>query len=104
MEINSIINDVIKSAYEVHNEIGFGLSEKIYQKSLEIVLAENGINAFPQHSIQVFFRDHLVGEYFADLFVQDGLIVELKQSPPSIPHTSHKFSTTCEPPENRSVY
>jgi GxxExxY protein len=78
MDINALTEKVIGCAYRVHNELGSGYLEKVYENSLRIELIEAGLAVKQQHPIPVFYREQLVGDYFADLLVADRLIVELK--------------------------
>lgn len=78
MEIDALTQIVIGGAHRVHNELGMGFSERVYENSLRIELAEAGLEAKQQHPIAVYYRGHIVGEFFADLVVEDQLIVELK--------------------------
>lgn len=78
MDTNSLIKKVIECCYIVHRELGHGFNEKIYERSLEIVLKEGRLNSSSQYPIVVNFHDHIVGEYFADLYVEGTLIIELK--------------------------
>jgi len=58
---------IIKVFYDVHTELGYGFSEKVYQKSFAIALREDGMMVDEQVPIKVYFRGQLVGEYFADM-------------------------------------
>jgi GxxExxY protein len=78
MDINALTEKVIGCAYRVHNELGSGYLEKVYENALRIELTEAGLPVNQQHPIPVFYREQLVGDYFADLLVSDCLIVELK--------------------------
>ncbi|MFZ5856335.1 MAG: GxxExxY protein [Chloroflexota bacterium] len=69
---------IIKVFYEVHNELGFGFSEKVYQKAYAIALRQDGMKVDEQVSIKVYFRGQLVGEFFADMVVNDLILLELK--------------------------
>ena len=69
---------IISICYDVHSELGHGYSEKVYENSLAIALREAGLQAEQQHPINVFFREHLVGEFFADILVENQVILELK--------------------------
>lgn len=71
---------IIKAFYKVYNTLGYGFLEKVYEKSLVIVLTEMGLKAEPQLGIKVYFEQHLVGEYSADVIVEDKVIVELKSA------------------------
>ncbi len=63
---------------KVHTELGFGFLEKVYENSLIILLKENGIKAEQQVPIKVTFHGQIVGEYIADILVEDSVILELK--------------------------
>jgi len=58
--------EIIKVFYQVHSELGFGFSEKVYQKALAIALRELGWQVEEQVPMKVYFRGYLVGEFFAD--------------------------------------
>ncbi len=70
--------EIIGLAMEVHRELGCGFLEKVYENALLYLLRENGIKAEQQFPLQVIFRDNIVGEYFADIVVEDKIIIELK--------------------------
>ncbi len=69
---------IIKSAYQVHNELGAGFLEKVYKKALLIALRENGLKAEEEVQIKINFHNQCVGEYFADILVENSIILELK--------------------------
>jgi GxxExxY protein len=69
---------IIKCFYSVYNELGFGFLEKVYQNSLLIELRNAGLYCEPQKPIKVFYKETVVGEYFADIVVNNSVIVELK--------------------------
>jgi GxxExxY protein len=73
-----LAGQVIGCAMEVHSELGYGLSESVYQKSLAIELAANGFEVIVEKQIKVFYKGHDVGHFAADLFVNEKLIIELK--------------------------
>ena len=67
------------AAFEVHNEIGGGLSEEIYQESLEIELGDRKIPFVAKRELVIFYKGRqLKKRYLPDLYVHDGIIVELK--------------------------
>ena len=76
--LNEITEKVIGCAYEVANRLGCGFLEHVYQNSMFVELTHAGLKARPQSSITVHYRDAVVGEYFADLLVEDEVLVELK--------------------------
>jgi len=69
---------IIKVFFDVHNELGFGFSEKVYQKAFGIALRENKMKVDEQVPIKVYFRGQLVGEFFTDMIVDDLILLELK--------------------------
>ena len=62
----------------MYNVLGYGFLEKVYENALMIELERIGLSAKAQWSIQVFYAEKIVGEYFADILVEDSIIVEIK--------------------------
>ncbi len=73
-----ICDSIIGIAIAVQKELGTGFLEKVYENSLVIAFQEAGIKVEQQKSIEVQFRNQIVGEYFADLLIDDKIILELK--------------------------
>lgn len=73
-----LTNAIIKTFYEVYNELGYGFLEKVYQNSLYLELKNKGFKVEAQKRIAVFYKGTEVGEYYADLIVEDIIILELK--------------------------
>ncbi len=69
---------IIKTFYDVYNELGYGFLEKVYQNSLYLELRARGFQVEAQKQIKVQFKGIEVGEYYADLVVNDTIILELK--------------------------
>ena len=69
---------IIKVFYKVYNTFGYGFLEKVYENAILVELRREGINAVAQAPIKVLYEGHVVGEYFADMFVEDKVIVEIK--------------------------
>lgn len=69
---------IVGLAMQVHRELGYGFLEKVYENSLMILLRENGIKAEQQVPIKVHFHGQTVGDYIADILVEDSIILELK--------------------------
>ncbi len=63
---------------KVHSTLGNGFLEKVYENSLVILLNRQGIKAVHQVPIKVWFESVVVGDYFADILVEDKIILELK--------------------------
>jgi GxxExxY protein len=69
---------ILKTFYDVYNELGFGFLEKVYQNAMYLELKNKGIFVEAQKQIKVHFKGIEVGEYYADLIVNNEVIVELK--------------------------
>jgi GxxExxY protein len=69
---------VLGAVFEVSNALGAGFLEKVYERALLRELSLRGIQATTQASFSVMYKGHCVGEYFADILVEDLLVVELK--------------------------
>lgn len=69
---------IIGLAMEVHRKLGYGFLEKVYENALMLLLRREGIEAKQQAPIKVYFEGEIVGEYFADILVDDKIILELK--------------------------
>jgi GxxExxY protein len=79
--VNELCDMVRETAYAIHCYHGNGHLEKVYENALAHRLRKAGLHAKQQHPIEVFDEDGTsIGEYFADLLVEDALIVELKAS------------------------
>jgi GxxExxY protein len=70
--------EILSAAFEVHNTLGPGFLEKIYQNAMVFEMTKRGLTAKPQQELKVFYKGTLVGSYFADLVVNEEVIVELK--------------------------
>jgi GxxExxY protein len=73
-----ISDKILKAFYTVYNTLGYGFLEKVYENSMMIELRKIGIECKQQMHIKVYYDDIKVGNYFADLIVEDKIIVELK--------------------------
>ena len=75
-----ITEEIISAYYFVYNELGYGFLEKVYENAMLIELKSRGFKVVSQKNIKVYFKDAIVGEYFADIVVDDKIIIELKSS------------------------
>ncbi len=73
-----LTEDIIGAFYTVNNSLGFGFLEKVYENALMIELKKYGMNAEQQKPLSVYYNGKIVGEYFADIIVNDRVILELK--------------------------
>ena len=69
---------IIACAYRVHNTLGAGFLEKVYENAMAVELESEGIAFRRQAPLKVMYRGQVVGEYFADLLVGDRVVCELK--------------------------
>lgn len=74
----SITEKILRAYYNVYNSLGFGFLEKVYEKALLIELEDLGLEVEPQKQINVYYKNKLVGNYFADIIVEEKVILELK--------------------------
>jgi GxxExxY protein len=78
MKHQAISRLILGAFYDVYNELGHGFLEKVYEKVMVIELEERGLSVQPQAPIEVLYRGLVIGEYYADILVNDCIIVELK--------------------------
>ena len=71
---------IIQTYYDVYNDLGYGFREKVYENALAIALQDIGFQVNQQHQIMVYFHGRQVGEYFADLLIDNLIVVEIKAS------------------------
>lgn len=69
---------IIGAAYAVHNSLGVGFLEKVYENALTHELRKQGFQVHQQQAIHVHYDNIVVGEYFADLIVDQQVLIELK--------------------------
>ena len=80
-EIDNKLTEVIIGAfYDVYNTLGYGFLEKVYENALKLELEHRGLRVISQMPIKVLYRNVLVGDYYADLLVEDKVIIELKSA------------------------
>ncbi len=72
---------IVGLAMQVHTKLGYGFLEKVYENALMISLRENEIKVKQQIPIKVHFHGQIVGEYIADILVENMIILELKSQP-----------------------
>ena len=77
-EIESLVQVVLAAAHRVSKGLGIGFLEKVYENAIALELAKSGLAVRQQAPISVLYGGQVIGEYVADLVVDDELIVELK--------------------------
>jgi GxxExxY protein len=75
---DTLTESVLGAVFEVSNTLGAGFLEKVYQRALLHELRLRGIRAAAEVSFSVTYKGHAVGQYFADILVEDVLVIELK--------------------------
>jgi GxxExxY protein len=90
-----VTQKVIKVFFDVYNELGYGFLESVYAKSLEIALNASGTKARRRIEIPVTFRGYGVGDFEADMLVEDCVLLELKSVRALDASHSAQLLTTC---------
>jgi GxxExxY protein len=73
-----LTNLILKTYFKVYNELGYGFLERVYQNAMFFALQKVGLRVEAQRRIKVYYQGQEVGEYYADLIVNDLVILELK--------------------------
>ena len=73
-----ITSKIIQAFYKVYNTLGYGFLEKVYENAMRIEIGKSGLSVEQQKNIKVFYDFEQVGDYYADLLVENLVIVELK--------------------------
>ena len=69
---------IVGLAMEVHSKLGYGFLEKVYENAMMVLFRQEGMRAKQQAPITVYFKGEAVGEYYADILVEDKIILEVK--------------------------
>ena|SRR5579872_686169 len=86
-----ITGKIIASFYVVHKKLSYGFLEKVYENALAIELRKHGLKVEKQKQIKVYYDTDLVGDYYADLIVEDKVILELKAAEGLIEEHEHQL-------------
>jgi GxxExxY protein len=78
MKDDDLTQKIIGCAYKVHNTLGPGFLEKVYENALRIELEKIGLRVKQQEPINVNYEGQVIGEYYADLWVNERVLIELK--------------------------
>jgi GxxExxY protein len=78
MEQDEVTQKIIGCAYKVSNTLGSGFLEKVYENALALEIHKTGLKVEQQYSLKVFYDGVVVGEYAADLLVENKVLIELK--------------------------
>lgn len=82
---------IVGLAMKVHSQLGYGFLEKVNENALALLLRRDGLKVETQHPITVRFEGEIVGEYIADMLVENTILIELKVV--EILHSAHKAQT-----------
>jgi len=78
MKHEELTREIIAAFYQVYNCLGYGFLERVYEQAMMIELKNRGLTVHQQAPIHVFYQTEQVGEYFADLLIENAVIAELK--------------------------
>ena len=70
--------EILNAFYDVYNELGYGFLERVYKNALYKELKSRGFDCSTERSIPVFYQNEIVGDYYADIIVDNTIILELK--------------------------
>ena len=73
-----LTEQIIGAAFEVYRHLGYGFLEKVYQRAMKVELEARGLAAEIEAKIKVYYKEVIVGDYQADVFVKQSVLVELK--------------------------
>ena len=76
-----ITEAIIGAAFEVYNNLGYGFLERVYHRALQVELIQRGLRTELEKRLAVHYKSTIVGEYDADLIVEDCVVVEIKVAP-----------------------
>jgi GxxExxY protein len=75
---SDLTGKILGCFFQVHKELGYGFSEKVYENALAILMRENGLTVEQQVRLQVYYHNQTVGEYIADMIINEVVLLELK--------------------------
>jgi GxxExxY protein len=78
MKHKDLTDKIIQAFYKVYNNLRYGFLEKVYENAMMIELKKGNLSVISQSPIRVYYDEKLIGEYYADLLIDDKVIVEIK--------------------------
>jgi GxxExxY protein len=75
---SELTGKILGAFFQVHKELGYGFSERVYENALAMLLIEMGLKVEQQLHVHVFYHGGVVGEYIADMVINDIVLLELK--------------------------
>lgn len=91
MKHELITEKIIQAFYKVYNTLGYGFLERVYQNALCIELENMGFKAEKEKKKLVYYNRNIVGEYYADLIIEDVIAVELKAIETLVEENEHQL-------------
>ena len=88
---SEVTDKILKAFYTVYNKLGYGFLERVYENALYIELSKMGLVVIKQQPIKVNYDGQQVGEYYADLIVDDIVIIELKAAEGVVEEHEHQL-------------
>jgi len=85
------VDEILKAFYEVYNTLGYGFLERVYQNALYFELINRGFTCEAQKKIEVCYKGRVVGEYYADIVVDQNIILELKAAESLCPEHEYQL-------------
>lgn len=79
--LEPVTRELIGAAFDFHNVLGYGFLERVYQRAMQVELTLRKVKVELELKLQVYFKGVIIGDYAADLLVQDRIVVELKAGP-----------------------
>ena len=78
MLYEELTGKIIGAFYQVYNDLGYGFLEKVYENALAHKLRQAGLTVQQQHPVRVYYEGLIIGEFFADMLVDERVMLELK--------------------------
>ena len=75
-----LVDIILRHFYRIYNELGYGFLERVYQNALYFALTDEGLKCETEKPIKVYFDGRVVGDYRADILVENCIMLELKAS------------------------
>ena len=85
MKHKDVTDKILRAFYMVYNQLGYGFLERVYENALALELQKLGLQVACQFPIQVYYDGQVVGEFFADVVVNDLVVVEIKAARTFVP-------------------
>ena len=89
MLYETVTDKILKAYYQVYNTLGYGFLEKVYHNAMLIELRKHGLQVQSNVPAKVYYDEQKVGDYFADIIVENAIIIELKAK--EALHEEHEY-------------